>query len=284
MSMYGQVRDYWHGFSEVFSRKSPLLAISAHQRETKPWYACPRNPIVDGVRCDLAPFMGENRRGSDNPGKWIVGGFYYGFIRGLINCLSQFSPMENKGSLKRHNSNIRLGHTWAMKRMAYLWCIRPALLTSFFMASYWVPKELFAQNFGRRNRRNHFDGLPHLIGSLSAYIVVSKHTGRFIGRPVWWFLFIAGTAQELFYAHGSTIFNQQIDNIFPMQMAAMYGLPKGGENFDMIAGGEHATEWRMESSTESPVQQVQRYNIRSAPEADHHPKFRYDWGHASYSS
>eukprot|EP01063_Lacrimia_lanifica_P041577 TRINITY_DN9738_c0_g1_i2.p1 TRINITY_DN9738_c0_g1~~TRINITY_DN9738_c0_g1_i2.p1 ORF type:complete len:286 (+),score=83.06 TRINITY_DN9738_c0_g1_i2:67-924(+) len=285
MSGYGHNwKDLWYSFEDAWHYKEAHLSTSQHYRETRPWYVCPRDPIQDGLVFDTSCFFNPTRRLGDHPGKWIAGAFYYGFFQGAYAASQNQSGVMMGKMPKWKNQYTRLGHLWATKRLAFLFMVRPAVVLGSLMSAYWIPREAFSQNFGRRNKRNHYDFLPNAVGCVTMAAAAHTVMGTLWSRPILFYGLIFNSLSEWIHSTGWSIFQAQRENVYPLIMAAMYGLPDKGEGYDMIADGEHAQNWRMESNIEGGYLQMQKFLVRQSPQYDDHPKLRYDWGHTSYTS
>eukprot|EP01062_Namystynia_karyoxenos_P048980 TRINITY_DN3740_c1_g4_i2.p1 TRINITY_DN3740_c1_g4~~TRINITY_DN3740_c1_g4_i2.p1 ORF type:complete len:283 (+),score=75.31 TRINITY_DN3740_c1_g4_i2:139-987(+) len=277
MPILGIIQSQVHA---PFIYEDPCSASFQRYRETKAWWVCPRNPFIDGGRVNPAPFFDTAiRPWHDSPGKWIWGSTLGGFAYGLSRILADHCPDLGNWGAHRRNWDVRWNHSWAMRRLYYLRITRPTLLAGGGACAYWVPRELFSQNFGRRNRKGYLDPLPHIVGSLGFLFFTRPIIGTVFARWAFYWILLGGWYNEAAYAYGFTYGQFQRDYFVPLQYAHQYGLPQGGEGYDMLDGGEHGLEWRLESTTRSPYLQWTKWKVRSGPEYDHHPWFRYDWGH-----
>eukprot|EP01059_Diplonema_ambulator_P025365 TRINITY_DN42403_c0_g1_i1.p1 TRINITY_DN42403_c0_g1~~TRINITY_DN42403_c0_g1_i1.p1 ORF type:complete len:294 (+),score=45.01 TRINITY_DN42403_c0_g1_i1:37-882(+) len=268
-------------FTDASNYDNPIMATSQHKRETKPWYVCPRTPWTHGFVFDAAPFLNySKRRLGDNPGGMVQAAFIMGYGYGIGYCIKDLG-IERYGMTAARQQNVRLGHEWAMKRLAFVWVMRPALLASSIVAAYAFPKELFQQNFNRKNKRGFYDPLPHFVGLATMFPVAKVMMGTVAARYLFgWGLFWGGF-YDLNHYMGHNIWNYQRDLIYPQIMSNLYGLPNGGEGFDGFVDGEHAKQWRLESFTES-LWLPGKHKIANSHKYDDHPKMKQEWGHASY--
>eukprot|EP01065_Artemidia_motanka_P007262 TRINITY_DN1358_c3_g2_i1.p1 TRINITY_DN1358_c3_g2~~TRINITY_DN1358_c3_g2_i1.p1 ORF type:complete len:306 (+),score=95.38 TRINITY_DN1358_c3_g2_i1:72-920(+) len=260
----------------------PTSASFQRFREAKNWYVCPRNPFVDGGKLDAAPFFDTQiRRVGDAPAKWIWGSLYAGLLYGFglhVQRASGIGSMSEMGML-----DTRISHGWAMRRLFFLRMTRPAVIAGGLMSSYWVPRELFSQNFGRRNRRHYFDGLPHFVGAGAMYFCSRPFLGTHQAKSAFWLIFMVGLVQEYFYALGHSLNDQQRDHVYPATLAARFGLPDGGEGYDGLVGGEHGQYFQLESSVTGLYTPSAAYKVRNNNMLENHPMFRIDFGHYSLS-
>lgn len=277
--IYGVLSSYY---------EDPGSATFQRHRETKGWWICPRNPMIDGWRCDLAPFFDvQIRRGNESPARWIWGGVAFSYIVGIAKHFNDAHGIHDlnhggEGHMKAEiNWNIRSNHAWAAKRLHTLRVIRPMLLTAAAMCSHWVPRELFSQNFGRRNRRGYFDVIPWMFGHCSCYLLMRPIVGTMWTRAYWlWGVFLLGV-MEMCYAFGGFVHAVEGEYLYPAMLCAEYGLPNGGEGWDVLWGGEMSQDYRMEGTVNTPFLQGYEHKVRNWANGmmNDHPAFRFDWGY-----
>ena len=257
-------RKTWENVELAMDYCNPIYATSAHMRETKPWYVCPRDPMIDGWKLDTYPFIcAAGRDPSESPGRMIAISAATGCGIGIYTCLKDQMVTDAPGTFKRLNLNVRSTHTWAMKRLSWVWVLRPTLQLGFAAASYAIPKEIFCQNFGRRNRRGHFDPVPHFFGTLSLLVGARIASGGSVpaGRAA----LIYGGFGGLFYYWGKSqgMGTPEMTREFswPVTMTMVYGAPGDHNQWDCMAGGEFGTHWRMESAVEYPFLAVNLFQV-----------------------
>lgn len=179
----------------------------------------------------------------------------------------------------RRNWDMRLQHQWAMRKLAYLQTVRPVLGTMFCLSIYWFPRELFSQNFGRKNRRYWFDMADHVVG-MSCFFMVGRYVlGTMIARylTLWCGFFIYWYA-EVHYSY-SNLCNQYVREFHvPKRLATYYGLPDGGEGYDTLEGAEQAYTWRTEAQSQRWYLMSSRFKVRNSTMYENHPWYRTDFG------
>eukprot|EP00755_Sulcionema_specki_P011607 Sspe_Gene.7848::Locus_2661_Transcript_1_1_Confidence_1.000_Length_974::g.7848::m.7848 len=269
-------------FTLTNNADDPATSTFQRHREVKGWWVCPRNPLTDGFQVNWAPFFDcQSRRLGEAPGRWIWGSAYAGAAFGLMRSLLEGNMFVHLPRPTLPNQ-ARWGHGWAQRRLFFLRITRPALIGFAMASAFWVPRELFCQNFNRRNRRNHFDFLPTVIGSACAYPMAVACFGRAFTWGMFKIAFPGFFIWEMFYSLGWTWSQWQREMHYPLQLAHHYGLPNGGKGWDQIDGGDHATEYRLESAVQSPFLQHTLRKIRNPAMMDHFPQLKYEWGHFSH--
>eukprot|EP01061_Rhynchopus_euleeides_P030341 TRINITY_DN50434_c0_g1_i1.p1 TRINITY_DN50434_c0_g1~~TRINITY_DN50434_c0_g1_i1.p1 ORF type:complete len:283 (+),score=19.96 TRINITY_DN50434_c0_g1_i1:84-932(+) len=270
----------WDAHDSLLFAKDPRFSLSQHHREGKPWWVSPRDPFTHGFKCDLSEFFSTKRRLTDSPGTVIQ----YAAAAGAMQAATSFVNIEiaSNATDGAKQKDMRTTHVWAMKRLSTLRIFRSSLMWAGVTASYFVPREMVSQNWGRRNQRNHFDAVPHLAGCaglwLAQFLVLgAQHANSYLPAT-----FVLGTAYLFAESQASLNMDSQREVSYPIQLAHMYGLPFGGEGFDLPAGGETQNIYRMESETERGFQ-MHNVKVRQTPMADVYPPHQSDWGHTSYS-
>eukprot|EP00756_Hemistasia_phaeocysticola_P064604 Hpha_TRINITY_DN7925_c0_g1::TRINITY_DN7925_c0_g1_i1::g.146142::m.146142 len=273
-----------NAISSNFHYDDPAQATFQRYRETRAWYVCPRNPFIDGVTFNLAPFFdNKGRRVGDSPARWIWGGMTAGLCVGLGNAMAantdMFSGLSSKKVLDK-NWNVRRNHGWAMRRLFILRITRPLIGVTGVACAYWIPREFFSQAFGRRNKFGSTDIMPHLVGCTSLFLLCRPVVGALQARLMFHWAFWAAAVYEWLYSKGQTPGQYHREFVWPQQMAHRYGLPNGGEGFDNIEGGEMSTTYRLESDAVAPFLRFKRFKIRNLVDSENHPVHRFDWGHS----
>eukprot|EP01060_Flectonema_neradi_P006959 TRINITY_DN14818_c0_g1_i1.p1 TRINITY_DN14818_c0_g1~~TRINITY_DN14818_c0_g1_i1.p1 ORF type:complete len:286 (+),score=11.15 TRINITY_DN14818_c0_g1_i1:67-924(+) len=266
----------------AYDYANPIYSTSAHFRETKPWYVCPRDPLIDGFRFDSYPFLcTAGRDPGESPARQICVAASLGLGIGIYGCIKDSAATESIGQNQKMHQNVRSTHAWAMQRMGWVWVMRPCLLLAGMAAGYTIPKELFSQNFGRRNRRGHFDLLPHFVGLGGLYFSARVLAGRHAARKLMPLVGLTGSMYYWCKSTGGGLVEVAREIGFPIVMAFQYGAPGDHNQWDTMVGGEHATHWRMESAVQYPYLFSQIFQVKSTDKLDDHPLTATEWGHTS---
>lgn len=184
----------------------------------------------------------------------------------------------------RRNWDVRINHVWAMRKLQMLRTIRPVAGIMFVVSLFIIPRELYAQNFGRRNRRMWPDLMPTMVGCASILFIGRYFMGSYLAKSVSHWVGMLGGAAELCWGTGISVRQNATEFFLPRKSVLVYGLPDGGEGFDMIHGGEMATEWKLESLRRSPLRKYgaggNDYQVRNHAMYENHPLYRLEpgWG------
>lgn len=267
----------------------PVMATFQRYRESRGWWVCPRNPFVDGFKVDYAPFYdGSIRRHFQSPAKYLWGMTYVAFVVGMlkpqllkngswVSALDSASP-----GIYRRNWDTRLSHQWAMRKLTYLRAVRPALGMFTFLCLYWIPRELFAQNFGRRNRRFWQDFADHAVGCASLMMFGRYIFGTWTCRFLICWVGGAYIFNEHHWAYSGHAHNMTKEMAVPRRMAQYYGLPDGGEGYDVFEGAEMAYTYRTESQNRRWYLAAPSWKVRNHTMYENHPWYRQDHGWGLY--